>query len=52
MVLPVVKVVLALLGFICEVKLRELAEGTEAKHSERTRQASHSATSTLHCALE
>jgi hypothetical protein len=52
MVLPVVEVILTLLSFVCEVELGELPESTEAKHSKRTRQASHSAAATFHCALK
>ena len=52
MILPVVEVIITLLGFVCEVKFGELSESTEAKHSKGTGQTSHSATATLHCALE
>jgi hypothetical protein len=36
MVLPVVEVILALLGFVCEVEFGELSEGAEAKHRKST----------------
>lgn len=52
MVFPVVEVILTLLSFVCEVEFGKLAKGTKAKHRERTRQASHSATATLYRALE
>jgi hypothetical protein len=52
MVLPIVEVILTLLGFVCEVEFGELTESTEAKHSKRTGQTGHGATTTLHCALE
>src|SRR4051812_50176827 len=52
MVLPIVEVIFTLLSFVREVELGKLPKGTEAKHGERTRQASHSSTATLYCTLE
>ena len=52
MILPVVKVILALLGFICKIELGELSESAEAKHCKSTGQAGHSTAATLNCPFE
>jgi hypothetical protein len=52
MILPVVEVIFALLGFVREVELGELSKGAEAEHSKCTGQASHSATATFYCTLK
>jgi hypothetical protein len=52
MVLPVIKMIFALLGFVCEVELGEFSKSTEAQHGKSTGQAGHSATTTFHSALK
>lgn len=52
MILPIIKVILALLRLVSKVELRQLPERTKPKHSKSTRQASDSTAATFDGAFE
>lgn len=51
-ILPIVKMIVTLLGFVCEVEFGELSESAEAKHCKSSRQAGYGTAATLNRPFE